>query len=518
MHENIEAMLHEKCEDLYLKVKQRSEELLLPVNVGDNIVGFGLILNFYMFWINAIEGSVVFNVRKRFVRARRDNIIRMEFTHENEDAIIEAIDCIYNSYLEAKSSGDIEQEKQKTEERIARRAERKANREQSGEIVLLWNDVTVSVIERAEAKRESIVDESNIEKYKACGLCIVEQADKILQVIESIMNGRYSRKIAVCRKYVESDGTTLAAVGESYEVSRERIRQIVNGVDRCIFTYFKRAIRWNNAEIKDGLERLAAAFESIEYDVRSLMTYGMSEVSERKKRFIFNMLFGKELSRNLVQESKELGEQIEMHEKLAKKEQKELEAWEFYRSKIKYPSPITVNSDVVISSYETEDDYVCNARLVGRMKKFATVVEVIENPDIVFYATRVTDHRPHLLLRLADKTSVLVLALPVTNMAFSYNIKKANALHMFCKQYGYGYMIIDPYRGTSIYDIKEKEVDGELVDLLNSALDKQGMIMWETVKQIKQTHTVSNEDIAAYVLQNKLNFTLKPFCIKRWQN
>ena len=79
-------------------------------------------------------------------------------------------------------------------------------------------------------------------------------------------------------------------------------------------------------------------------------------------------------------------------------------------------------------------------------------------------------------------------------------------------------MIIDPYRGTSIYDIKEKEVDGELVDLLNSALDKQGMIMWETVKQIKQTHKVSNEDIAAYVLQNKLNFTLKPFCIKRWQN
>jgi len=145
------------------------------------------------------------------------------------------------------------------------------------------------------------------------------------------------------------------------------------------------------------------------------------------------------------------------------------------------------------------------------------LIEIIENPDIVYCATSQTNHRPHFLLRLPDKSSVLVLVLPTINMAYIYNIQRCNELHRFCKEHGYGYLIIDDHE-NSIYDLKKRAIDLELVDYLNTILNDQNMIVWQNIKEIKLTRSVSNADIAAYVLQNKLHFTMKPFCIKRREN
>ena len=100
------------------------------------------------------------------------------------------------------------------------------------------------------------------------------------------------------------------------------------------------------------------------------------------------------------------------------------------------------------------------------------------------------------------------------NMAFVYNVKRFNELHRFCQKNGYGYLIIDD-RGNSIYDLKKRTLDPSLTDKLNAILNNRGMVIWNDIKEIKQTHTVLNEDISAYILQNKLHFTMQPFCIKR---
>ena len=110
--------------------------------------------------------------------------------------------------------------------------------------------------------------------------------------------------------------------------------------------------------------------------------------------------------------------------------------------------------------------------------------------------------------------SPILVLMNTVNMAFIYNIQRCNALHSFCKEKGYGYLIIDD-RGNSIYDIKSRKLDEELVDTLNNILDSQSMIIWKNIKEIKLTRPVPNEDIAAYVLQNRLYFTMEPFCIKR---
>ena len=89
MYDNIESMLLDQQAELYLSIKQKSiDELNLPINVGNSIVGFGKILDFYMFWITEKRGTVYFNARKEFTRTRTDNSVKIEFVVENQDAIL----------------------------------------------------------------------------------------------------------------------------------------------------------------------------------------------------------------------------------------------------------------------------------------------------------------------------------------------------------------------------------------------------------------------------------------------
>ena len=79
MYENIESMLLAQHPELYQNIRQKSiDELKLPINVGDSIIGFGKILDFYMFWISEKRGAVYFSARKRFTRQRKYNSVKIE--------------------------------------------------------------------------------------------------------------------------------------------------------------------------------------------------------------------------------------------------------------------------------------------------------------------------------------------------------------------------------------------------------------------------------------------------------
>ena len=53
---------------------------------------------FYLYWISAHGGRVLFDARKCFFRDRRHNITRIPLLPENEELIYKAMDCIYQSY------------------------------------------------------------------------------------------------------------------------------------------------------------------------------------------------------------------------------------------------------------------------------------------------------------------------------------------------------------------------------------------------------------------------------------
>ena len=237
----------------------------------------------------------------------------------------------------------------------------------------------------------------------------------------------------------------------------------------------------------------------------------IKKTGRKKKNTILNMLFGKRFLNEISANCKKFTVRLEKQKKLQKHNDKLILEWEKYRSKIIFPCSSYNKSDSE-KSYNPNLKYGYEKKFLEKMQRFSDYVDVIINPDIVYYSSKETDHRPMFLLRLNDGTKVLVVLLQTINMALIYNIRRCNELHRFCKENGYGYLIIDD-RGNSIYDVKNRVIDDELVSLLNIIIARRGIILWSDIKDLKLTRPVSNLDIAAYVLQNKLYFTMEPYRI-----
>ncbi|MDE5592436.1 MAG: hypothetical protein K2I75_00725 [Clostridiales bacterium] len=109
---------------------------------------------------------------------------------------------------------------------------------------------------------------------------------------------------------------------------------------------------------------------------------------------------------------------------------------------------------------------------------------------------------------------MLVVVVAVINMAFGYNIKRFNDLHTYCKENGFGYLVMND-RFKTIFDVKQTEINNDLVNELNYVLEKTDSIAWKDIILLKDKYAITNDIIAAYVLQNKLDFQLKPFRIKK---
>lgn len=509
MDRNIESMLMEEHMELYTDILRKGiEEWNLPLQVEDKMVGFGMVLDFYMFWISVRQGVLFFNARKVFTRRKTDNIVRIAFTEENRAEIWNAIDTIYSSYC-----GD-DGAFQREADRMEREAARSGKNGYTPEVMLLWDDAILRVRENAE---NFSYDEQEIDMDTPR-----DQAERLMVLFEELLRimgekcyPRSRRDYAIYLDHIEGDQVTLSDLASKYELSRERIRQIINRIEERLFRRLKKAMRFDNVEFNACIERIAEILKEANYCIPYLLVYGMSGVSNRKKQALLN-LFGENLRKELAESAAGLTT-VEWERRMLQKKQEEFEAWRLCSAKVCYPSAFVVDQSLPVAVYERGKLFSFEERAYKQLKKFGPAIEIIQNPDIVYDSTSETDHRPHFLLRLPDGTSALGLILPTVNMAFIYNIKRCNALHLFCKANGYGYLIVDD-RGDSMFDLKNRALDPALKERLDVILQTRKRIVWNDILQIKRRLSVSNADIAAYVLQNKLHFTMEPFCIRYREN
>lgn len=506
MYDNIELRLLAEQKDLYLKIKQKFvDELCLPVIVDSSIVGFGNILDFYMCWITEKRGELCFSARTEFSRLRKNNLFRIAFLPENQDAIFDAIDRIHHSYLKWNANGC------PTEEISKKRNERPLTTAQ-----IHWSNVTELIRHKLEhtVKESTEVDADMLEVFKACGQELENLFEKTCDYIEKTSRTKHPIKVLGYREYIQSDQVTLVQIYSKYNVSYGSFRRYVSKGSTYIRNFFKRTLRYDIPEISDLLNRFTSVLDAVDYNLVPLLVYGMDGICKRKKEAILHMLFGESLSEILMQKCFDLINIINEENDIRLRNQKLLDNWSFYESKICYPQSALASNLITVKTFKP--DRVCSTeeRTLKKLQKFNSLCEIVEHPDIIFYSTSKTDHRPHFLLRTPKKPDVLGIILPTINMAFVYNIKRCNELHRFCQKNGYGYLIIDD-RGNSIYDLKKRTLDPSLADKFNDILTRRSIIIWNDIIEIKQIQPVSNADIAAYVLQNKLHFTMQPFCIKR---
>lgn len=547
IEESMDAMLSNRYPALYASIKQKSiGELQLSMRERDTRVGFGKVLDFYMFWIREKQnGRIYFKARIEFIRKLKGNTVKLRFCEENKTAIFHAIDQIYQSYRQMSASGDLEEEIRKLEEKreqegtasirkirkefvrlkTAKASEdhRKADSDadeiarqpdHESELMRRWKDA-VALCNENSAQNGGVPNEEAIQTLMMQGRRFASSFDHMLRIMIDTHDGTVAaRRIKIYQEYIEFDRTTLSAIALNLDVSRERVRQIVKAANKTLSSTFKRMLRQSDhEEFYRCVESIIDVLKEAEYHLENLAVYGFCEIGVKKRQAIFKVLFGRDLAEEWIVKAQSVAQAMQKKAKALQKEEEKNEAWNLFRSKICYPSDFTAEQSVSLETCESEKKYRIEKDVYARLKKFESNMEILQDPDIVYYANTQTDHRPHFLLRLPDGTSVLVLALNAINMALIYNVHRCNGLHRFCKDNGYGYLIMDA-RGDTIYDIKNRVVDSDLTERFDDLLNRQSMIVWNDIKQIKQDRPVANQDIAAYVLQKKLHFTLKPFCIK----
>ena len=513
---SLEQVLLEKFPSLYPEIKQKSlNELKLPMHQGTSLIGFGKILDFYLFWISIKRGTFYFKARKRFEKpkGKKGNLVVLELTDENRDEILSAIDVIYADYLRSLSEDRFSKEMTRIETNQERRQTVKKNQAIAPPIELLWNDVTVAVWEKAEEICDTEIHAYNesLPLLQEIGSATVTQFERIIKLCCEIMSPSLSRNFSIYWAYLQTDKTTLASVASQYDLSRERVRQVTTRVRNRLFYHFKKALLFDHEEYNRCIEALAELFERIGYDIRALVAFGLNGISNRKKEAFLCLVFGEEFCQRIMVEQRQLAIETQAQQALAQKEATLRQEWDKLASKICYPSD--TSASLPVSGLEQEFEYPFEKKMQAKLQKFVSLLEIIEHPDLVYYSSQTTDHRPHFLLRLPDGKNILVLTLPTINMALIYNIRRCNELHRFCKERGYGYLILDD-RGNSIYDLKNRTLSPELTEQLDTFLQAQGRIVWANIKEIKHRCPVTNADLAAYVLQNKFHFTLNPFCIR----
>ncbi|MBQ7384012.1 MAG: hypothetical protein IJV72_04395 [Clostridia bacterium] len=508
---NFDKQLMTTHPNLYSKVREKCVlQYDLPMVRDTDCVWFGKYHNFYMFWIKERRGVLYFNSRLRYEKSRYENFIRLPFTDENEEQILKIIDDLYANYLEVVSSGDSDALFAASPLYQSHSKADKASQTLT-EAHIIWGELSEKVsqgfLHSINEDLDFSDDESKI--FKDIGGLLISLFEKTLEVATGFSAAR-ERKIILFQEYTESDKTTLADLGEKYSVSREQIRHRKLYIEKNLTSLFSRLL-WLNAE--DTIRQITELDEYLaktEYNIVPCLCVGLYDISNKKRDAIIRMFFSS-ISDELIKICKEfLPKLIDTH----KEKERAADSWAIYEKKIVYPSDIFADSTADIKQFDDSNFFDYHRRIEAKFSKFPNDIEVIRTPDIVYYSSSTTDHRPDFLLITPDRRTVLVLVIPTVNMAIIYNITRCNALHSFCKENGFGYLIIDD-RNNSIFDLKSKELDSALCEELNRILDTNSMIFWNDIKRLKEVYTLRNEEIAAYVLQNKLHFTLEPFCIKR---
>ena len=506
MYTSIQSMLLSKRAELYrLVVEKACNELNIAINISDNFIGFATTMDFYLFWLSRRSDGIYFNVRRSFSSQHGKNIARMRFDEDNKDEILLAIDNIYASYLDSPplEPAFFPASQPLFEDAIPYSSPYKP----------LWENVKHAVSEALNARSKDVTP-IDTEKLKVLGHKLVSLYDGLMDVFREKYFYSKPTKFSIYIEYFEAD-QVLADIAPRYNVSRERIRQIANRTKARLLDFFDEELSTSQDNaFTDHIDQLCELLKDMDHDAALLTSYGLDHIPTKKKQTMFDLLFGEDLSQKILTEAGAIVHRVDKSNEQSFCDNRLRALWDIYQSKICYPSHFTVDPSLYIPSLEAPFEHTGEKRFYSTLKKFESFIEIIKTPDIIYYSNN-TDHRPNFLLKLPNKTSVLVLVVPTVNMALSYNKSRFNALHCFCKERGYGYLIMDD-RGNSIYDLKNRVIAPELACALSDMLDKNKRIVWQDIKELSQNIKIRNQDVAAFVLQRNLNFRLSPYCI--WHN
>ena len=312
--------------------------------------------------------------------------------------------------------------------------------------------------------------------------------------------------------YHGDDRITLADIAPQYQVTRERIRQLSKRAQRRLTGSLNRLFSLG-CPPQGHLHAVCDACQAAGDDAAVLWALlTPSPAFSRISAFLLPRLFPSEIHEDGIRLATALQNAHCRRERERKAATACKNAWESLAQRITFPSERRFVTTPQPPSYPEEIRTRCTERLGNEFSKLAPLVTVVKTPDIVYYTSSQSEHRPHFLLITPEGCYVLVLAMPHSHMPIHYNRARCNALHCFCRDHGYGYLITDD-RGHSIHDLMQMPTPEEAVGELHRLLKEKGMVTWEDIKELRRTHPLDSLTLSAILMQERLRFSLSPFRI-----
>lgn len=601
----------------------------LSVDENDKGVNFGLVTDFYMFWIRVRGCNVCFTARQRFKKELKNNRTRILLSKENEVPIFDAIRTIYESFLAyektPKNPAPATQETatQGGEPPYKRNALEKALNEldvslpmlasyvkEHGDSIItarhvgqsalrflsevavvsdadlarfdsptlyrllqgsLWRSLIARSIADYVAKRingdpfeepfsadegkkpeedaacaegeaeiapppvlpaPSIEDPPALKRFKLLRERVIgeltflspaaitrnEHLNEIEQValatdalFEKMLTHLFSiakpsKDRGIFEEHLRT-GCTYAVIAAKLSLSRERIRQRFNKEERRLRRFFKIKMKSDEA-ILGYLTELCDLFDSLEsMGVGAALVMAVKPDNPCLRTFFTNLLFDYVPPKSFSFYKPYAAEKT--NQSIAQA------FWDRYAARITYPAPSKqIDLAAIPTQKQAEGSPAFVQTFFNRLNRLQPYVPFKKHPQLIYHATPSRYYLPDFIIKTPEGYGVLVVIASTRTIATSSNTARFNALHLFCRENGFGYLILSS-RDESIYEIKNMELDKELCALLNERLDMQGYLDWSDLFPLTEHFKINDTVIAAFVLQNHLDYFYKPLRIKR---
>ncbi len=343
----------------------------------------------------------------------------------------------------------------------------------------------------------SLIDESTASIW-------TEKANDIVSIFLDFINAclvKEYRNLEIFIKFLnlENKKVTLQNLGDEFNLSRERIRQIINKTVRKT----KRLLK--NVNYSIYLSKISQILEKI--PINKIANFINIAFVPYYSDNLIKMLIFIILSENIYSAIIAVLKRAPKIEKISDYDTFFEQNAYFFDNNTTTDIDITnLKSATPVYSYKTGHERVKN-----QLKYCPSISKVIEYPNLCYYKT---DFYPDFCIQTKNNKIILILNTRTINLAIKYNLERFNALHLFCKKHNCGYLILgDGF--TSIYHLKQLEIPAQVKNVLDDILQKKNRITYKDLKQTRAIFPFSVQILVAYILQNKLKLTLDPFIIKR---
>lgn len=397
----------------------------------------------------------------------------------------------------------------------------------------IFNLSKIKVNQILQYKREFMEEE--IDKIKLIKNCYEE-------IIYNLIEGSDISERESIMFRLRYEGYTLQDIGDRFNLSRERIRQIISKAIIKMKSEFNKSKEINNMLFKEMTYKIIGQEGDLKlHRMAIFIIHGYGEKKGIYKT-IMPILFNKEeiiTIEKIIIKYNETKKEIIRNEFLISEANKRFEEkilnkviWPVQLKKIeikdynKYAPKRKVNmhGDGINGSFYSDK---ISKEIEYESQLEFIIINILENSEKVQYyqvqplvieygVNNSKSYYPDIICTLNDGRTFIIEVKPIFNMFEYKNLIKYYALKNYCIKNGYGYVMLDMKMSfEEILNItNEKKLNFEFEKVVLDRLKTNKELRWNDYYKISHNYDVSDMDMYKLIFDKKLFYSSSPFRIK----